>query len=60
MRYIEAIRLTCGLTIFMFLYEFGVNGGSPEICLPAAIIAGVPLVIAEAKHLHNRIKRREK
>jgi len=58
MRHIEAIRITCGLTIFMFLYEVWVNGGSPEICFPAAIIAGVPLVIAEAKHLHNELKRR--
>jgi hypothetical protein len=58
MRHIDMIRLTCGLTTMVFLFEVLVNGGNPDICMPAALIASIPLVIAEAKHLHNRLKRR--
>jgi hypothetical protein len=58
MQYIDMIRIVCGMAMLTFLFEFWENGGSPEICLPAAIIAGILLTIAEVKHLHNELKRR--
>ncbi len=60
MRNIDITRFLCATVVLAFLYEMWVNGGNPDICLPAALIGGFPLVLAEAQHQYNKTKRGDK